>query len=194
MRPSDGKTVSLKDGRIVAAGNDLKQRYPNNYRNPDNTNEFYGKKLSISEAFKLACIVHYGPNIPIDTSGHLSMRAALFRTAAFYALTDEETKEIMAHPMVADFYFFQSKCSKQLVYATLTEGRLLFGDAVFCKNPPDKKLRGTSNDISVESVHCAEIEFSHPFLSMQCIWAWNPRHPSWLARIGKGQGLPFADM
>ena len=191
VRPSDGKTVSLKDGRIVAAGNDLKKRFPNNYRNPDNKKKFYGKKLSISEAFKLACIVHYGPNIPIDQSGHLSIRAALFRTAAFYALTDEETKEIMAHPLVADFYFFHAKCSKQLVYATLTEGRLLFGDAVFCKNPPERLLRGTSNDISV---HCAEIEFSNPFLSMQCIWAWNPRHPSWLARIGKGQGLPVADM
>jgi hypothetical protein len=152
VRPSDGKTVSLKDGRIVAAGNDLKKRFPNNYRNPDNTNDFYGKKLSISEAFKLACIVHYGPDIPIDTSGHTSIRAAIFRTAAFYALTDEETKEIMAHPLVADFYFFHMKNSKQLVYATYTEGRLLFGDTVFGRNPPEKLLRGTSNNISV---HCA---------------------------------------
>ena len=189
VRPSDGKTVSLKDGRIVAAGNDLKKRFPNNYRNSDNTNEFYGKKLTIGEAFKLACIVHYGPNMPIDTSGHISMRAALFRTAAFYALTDDETQEVMEHPLVADFYFFQVKCSKQLVYAMATEGRLVFGDAVFGRNPPERLLRGTSNYISVHYR-----EFSNPFFSMQCIWACNRRQPSCLARIGESQGLPFADM
>ena len=181
VRPSDGKTVSLKDGRIVTAGNDLKQMYPNNYRNPENTNEFYGKKLTLSEAFKLACIVHFGPNIPIDTSGHLSTRAALFRTAAYYALTDEETKEITAHELAGDYYYFHTKSAKQLVYALLIEARLVFGDAVFGRNPPSRVLRGTSNNISV---HYAETVFSNPFFSMQCIWAWKPKQPSWIARIG----------
>jgi hypothetical protein len=59
VRGSDGKIVSRKDGRIVAAGNELKQRFPNTYRNADNTKTFYGKHLNLGEAFKLACLVQY---------------------------------------------------------------------------------------------------------------------------------------
>ena len=104
VRESDGKTVSSKDGRIVAAGNDLKKLFPNTYRNADNTKTFHGKLLNLGEAFKLACLVQHGPNLPIEMSGHSSTRSALFRTAAYYALSDEEVREIMDHPKVADFF------------------------------------------------------------------------------------------
>ena len=149
VRASDGKRVSRRDGRIVAAGNDLKDTYTNNYRNAQNTKNFYGKKLTLGEAFKLAALVHYGPTLPIDQSGHLKMREALFRTAAYYALTDEETKEIMNHPDAVDFYFFLVKAAKNLVYAYHNDGRLIFGDAVFGMHPPTRLLQGTSNIISV---------------------------------------------
>jgi hypothetical protein len=155
VRAYDGKTVSLKDGRIVAAGNDLKKSYPNNYRSPGNTTLFYGRELTLGEAFKLACLVHYGPNLPIETSGHLSMRTALFRTAAFYALTEDEAREIMEHESVADFYYFLVKSAKQLVYAYSVEARLVFGDTVFSRHTPSRLLRGTSNIISL---HYAETE------------------------------------
>jgi hypothetical protein len=175
VRPSDGKTVSLKDGRIVAAGNDLKQRFPNTYRNADNERTFHGKHLSLGEAFKLACLVQYGPNLPIEMSGHILMRTALLRTAAYYALSDEELKEIMEHPLLGDFLFFLVKSAKQIVYTYGVEARLIFGDSVFSRPPPAKLLRGTSNYISI---HYAETEFSNPFFSMQCIWACNRRQPS----------------
>jgi len=74
----DGKKVSSKDGRIVASENDLKSTYDNNYRNAENLNTFYGKHLTLGEAFKLACLVQYGPTLPIESSGHTSMRTALF--------------------------------------------------------------------------------------------------------------------
>jgi hypothetical protein len=140
VRASDGKKVSVKDGRIVAAGNDLKQQFPNHYRNPDNQNDFYGKYLNLGEAFKLACLIHYGPNLPIEQSGHISMRTALFRTAAYYALNDEEEKEITGHATFADFSFFLVKAAKQLVYGLCTEARLIFGDAVFGRHVPRQKL------------------------------------------------------
>jgi hypothetical protein len=185
VRASDGKTVSVRDGRIVAAGNPLKTRYPNHYRNPDNKHDFYGTNLNLGEAFKLACLVHYGPSLPIEQSGHTSMRTALFRTAAYYALSDEEEKEILGHASFADFVFFLVKSSKQLGYGMCVEARLVFGDAVLSRHPPAKKLRGTP---CIISFHYAETVFSNPLFSMQSIWARKPRQPSWTARTGDSQG------
>jgi hypothetical protein len=190
VRESDGKTVSLKDGRIVAAGIDLKQRFPNTYRNTDNERTFYGKHLNLGEAYKLACLVQYGPNMPIETSGHFSMRTALLRTAAYYALTDEELKEILEDPSLAEFLYFLIKSAKQIVYTFGVEARLIFGDSVFSRHPPAKLLRGTSN---IVSVHYAVTVFSNPLFSMQSIWVWQSIQPSWIARIGKSQGLTEAD-
>ena len=187
---SHGKKVSVKDGRIVAAGNDLKKRFPNTYRNADNEKTFYGKSLNLGEAFKLACLVQYGPNLPIETSGHMSMRTALIRTAAYYALSDEELKEILEDPSLSDFLYFLVKSGKQIMYTLGVEARLIFGDSVFSRHPPVKLLRGTSNIISV---HYAVTVFSNPFFSMQSIWACRSRQPSWIARIGKSQGLKQAD-
>ena len=190
MLGSNGKKVSVKDGRIVAAGNDLKKRFPNTYRNVDNEKTFYGKSLNLGEAFKLACLVQYGPNLPIETSGHMSMRTALIRTAAYYALSDEELKEILEDPSLSDFLYFLVKSGKQIMYTLGVEARLIFGDSVFSRHPPVKLLRGTSNIISV---HYAVTVFSNPFFSMQSIWACRSRQPSWIARIGKSQGLKQAD-
>jgi hypothetical protein len=181
VRESDGKTVSLKDGRIVAAGNDLKKLFPNTYRNADNTKTFDGKNLNLGEAFKLACVVQYGPNLPIDMSGHISMRSALFRTAAYYALIDEEVRQIMDDPKVADFFYFLVKSAKQIVYTIGVESRLIFGDAVFSRHIPARLLRGTSNIISV---HYAVTVFSNLLFSMQSIWACQPTQPSCNVRIG----------
>ncbi len=111
--------------------------------------------------------------------------------AAYYALTDDEEKEIMGHPSVADFLFFLVKAAKQLVYSYTVEARLIFGDAVFSRHPPARLLRGSSN---TESFHYAQTVFSNPLFSMQSIWASNPKRPSWIARIGSSQGLKKADM
>ena len=185
VRASDGKTVSVKDGRIVASGNPLKQHYPNHYRNADNKHDFYGVYLNLGEAFKLACLVHFGPSLPIEQSGHTSIRTALFRTAAYYALSDEEEKGIMGSSWFVDFLFFLVKSAKQLVYGLQVEARLIFGDAVFSRHPPTQKLRGTP---CIISFHYAETVFSNPLFAMQSIWAWTPRQPSWTARTGESQG------
>ena len=83
------------------------------------------------------------------SSGHFKIREALFRTAAYYALTDQETKEIMDHPDAVDFYYFLVKAAKNLAYAYHNDGRLIFGDAVLGVHPPTRLLQGTSNIISV---------------------------------------------
>jgi hypothetical protein len=119
------------------------------------------------------------------------MRAALFHTAAYYALTDEETKEIMDHESIADFYFFQTKSAKQLVTAGVCICNR--GQVALWRRPIWQESASKTVTRYI-SVHYAETVFSNPFFSMQCIWAWNPRQPSWIARIGEGQGLPLADM
>ena len=181
VRGSDGKIVSRKDGRIVAAGNELKQRFPNTYRNADNTKTFYGKHLNLGEAFKLACLVQYGPNLPIETSGHITMRSALFRTAAYYALSDEERREIMDDPKFADFLYFLAKSAKQIVYTYGVESRVVFGDSVFGRHIPARLIRGTSNIISV---HYAVTVFTNLLFLMQSIWACQPTQPSCNVRLG----------
>jgi valyl-tRNA synthetase len=65
------------------------------------------------------------------------------------ALSDEEVREIMDHPKMADFFWFLVKSAKQIVYTIGVESRLIFGDAVFSRHIPARLLRGTSNIISV---------------------------------------------
>ena len=173
----NGKLVSAKDGRIVAAGNDLKVTFHNNYRNADNQTAFYGKFLTLGEAFKLACIVQYGPALPIEASGNTSMRTALFLTAAHYALTKEETSEIMRHTSFADFLYFHVLAAKQLKYSYYTESKLYFGEIVFSRHRPSPAVQGTSNVISS---HCVVTMFSN----------LKPRFFD-AAHLGMDQDIPF---
>ena len=86
-RNEQGKVVSVKDGRPLKEGNDLKRAFSNNYRDDQNTRKFYARSLTLGEAFKLAVVCQHGHTLPTDRSGHLESRIALFRTAAYYALS-----------------------------------------------------------------------------------------------------------
>jgi hypothetical protein len=109
------------------------------------------------------------------------MRSALFRTAAYYALSDEERREIMDDPKFADFLYFLAKSAKQIVYTYGVESRVVFGDSVFGRHIPARLIRGTSNFISV---HYAVTVFSNLLFLMQSIWACQPTQPSCNVRLG----------
>jgi hypothetical protein len=126
-----GWVVSVNNGRPLTRGNGLRRTFPNNYRNPANTNRWRGHKLDLGQAFKLACFVHYGPRMPYDKSGDFETRKALFRTAAYYAMSPDEAVECMTNHEFADFLHILVCTSKQMKYIILTEGRIFFGDQVF---------------------------------------------------------------
>ena len=126
-----GRMVSVNDGRLLVRGVELRRAFPNNYRNPDNANRWRGHKLELGQAFKLACFVHYGPRMPYEKSGDFETRKALFRTAAYYAMSPEESDQCMENHEFVDFINILVATAKQMKYVIMTEGRIFFGDNVF---------------------------------------------------------------
>jgi hypothetical protein len=126
-----GRVVSVNNGRPLTRGNGLRRTFPNNYRNPDNQSRWRGFKLDLGQAFKLACFVHYGPRMPYEKSGDFETRKALFRTAAYYAMSPEETVMCMESHEFADFIYILVATAKQMRYVIMTDGRIFFGDNVF---------------------------------------------------------------
>jgi hypothetical protein len=80
--------------------------------------------------------------MPVEKNGNLEIRLALFRTAAYYALSEDgsEEEEIMQSPYFADFLFIQVQAAKQMRYLVLTEGRVFFGNKVFISDVPPSPL------------------------------------------------------
>jgi hypothetical protein len=82
--------------------------------------------------------------MPTEKSGDLETRKALFRTAAYYAMSMDgsDEQEVLNSPKVADFMFILVSAAKQLRYSILTEGRVFFGDNVFTSLRASKKFQG----------------------------------------------------
>jgi hypothetical protein len=140
----DGKIVSSRDGRPLTCTNSLRRKFPSNYRCALNTRLWYGHALDLGQAFKLAIWTFYGPRMPTEKSGDLETRKALFRTAAYYAMSMDgsDEQEVLNSPEVADFMFILVSAAKQLRYSILTEGRVFFGDNVFTSLRASKKFQG----------------------------------------------------
>ena len=60
-----------------------------------------GLKLSIAQAFSVACFTKYGSNFPLERNGQQKACTALISTAAFYSLSEGETEEVLSH---AEFF------------------------------------------------------------------------------------------
>jgi len=133
MLDINGRIVSKKDSRPLVAGNRLRDKYKSNYRCTSNTRRWAGAELDMGQAFKLAVWTHHGPHLPVEKNGNLDGRKALFRTAAYYALSMDgiEEEEIMQSSELPDFLFILVSAAKQMRYQVLTEGRVFFGDKVF---------------------------------------------------------------
>jgi hypothetical protein len=146
-----GRVVSAKDGRPLKEGNKLKLAYSNNYRDDQNTRRFYGRSLSLGEAFKLAVVCQHAPNLPTDRSGHLESRIALFRTAAYYAMSmdGEDERVCKSSSDFPEFLCFLVQSAKQMRYGWLTRARVYFGNNVFGTKPPTERLRSKCFIISI---------------------------------------------
>lgn len=105
--------VVTPGGRPSVRKNAVNSKYGTGYRNPLNTVELMGKRLSIGRACGLLAIVHFGPNIPLEEAGH-DDRLRIFKDAAYYALTDEDLEDILNTEDAALRLFikgiFQAQC------------------------------------------------------------------------------------
>ncbi len=52
--------------------------------------------LKIGQALSLACLIEYGALLPIESSGHLEERKALFRSAAWYCMSEEQLEQVLS--------------------------------------------------------------------------------------------------
>jgi hypothetical protein len=109
--PSDGDIVDAEEfvanertdrkGRVLTSGgrpsvrkNAVNAKYGTNYRNSTVQRLIMGKHVTLGKACALVGIALYGPNIPLEEAGHED-RLRIFKSAAYYALTDEELEEIL---------------------------------------------------------------------------------------------------
>lgn len=82
-------------------------------------------QLKLGQAFALACLIEYGPLLPAESSGHLDKRKALFRSAAWYSLSDEELDRVLQHREVAPYLYSMVNQAKQYKYAIFKQARRL---------------------------------------------------------------------
>jgi len=109
---------------------------------PSGTGRFMGRQLKLGQAFSLACLIEFGPLLPIESSGHLQERKALFRSAAWYCLSEEELEEVLEHKEVAQFLYSLVNYAKQYKYAIFKQARAYFGNSILCAARPRAPVQG----------------------------------------------------
>lgn len=81
-------------GRPSVKKNAVNAKYGTNYRNSTVNRPLMGKTVTLGRACALVAVVLMGPNIPLEEAGH-EERLRIFKSAAYYALTDEELEDIL---------------------------------------------------------------------------------------------------
>ena len=79
--------------------------------------------LKLGQAFSLACLIRYGPLLPIESTGHLKERMALFRSVAWYCLSDDELEQVLQHKEVSQYLYSLVNYAKQYKYAIFKQAR-----------------------------------------------------------------------
>ena len=143
MTNRDGGVVSVKDGRPLKEGNNLKLTYSNNYCDDLNTRKFYGRYLTLGEAYKLAVVCHYDPKLPTDKEGIMIHVQLCFRQQPITPMS------VQGQPRIPRFFELFVQSAKQLWYAWLTRARFYFGDSVFRVKRPAKQHQSKCFIISI---------------------------------------------
>jgi hypothetical protein len=80
------------------------QKYNSLYRNAQNTNKIGGKLIELGRAIGIIAFTLFGFDVSFEAA-HFADRLHIFKSAAWYALTDVELAEIFEHTESAvDFY------------------------------------------------------------------------------------------
>ena len=171
---SDGLLLT-KSGRVSMITNEVNAKYDTSYRNSDNTNKLLGRSLSLGQACGLIGVALYGADIPLEDSGgffckhilliqyilhilHISIytvyihplaghsdRMIILKSAAYYALIDEELEEILScdnEPVLRAYVagLFLPAC-RLWKFVMPVEARAVFQNDVFHPATVDPKLQ-----------------------------------------------------
>ena len=82
--------------RPAFSANRVNVKYNSRYRNPENQNKLGGKLLELGRATGLVAMALFGYDVSLEAA-HSADRLRIFKSAAWYALTDKEVLEIMEH-------------------------------------------------------------------------------------------------
>ena len=116
--------------------------------------------LKIGQAFSLACLIEYGALLPIESSGHLEERKALFRSAAWYCMSEEQLEQVLQHKEVAPYLHSLINYAKQYKYAIFKQARAYLGNNILCTARPHPPIQGqlcmdqSSNFIIYKQIRC----------------------------------------
>jgi hypothetical protein len=83
-------------GRPSFAANPVNKKYNSRYRNPENKNKLGGKLLDLGKATGIVAVTLFGFDVSFEASNS-GDRLRIFKSAAWYALTDEEVEEVLEH-------------------------------------------------------------------------------------------------
>jgi len=98
--------------------------------------------LKLGQAFSLACLIRYGPLLPIESTGHLKERMALFRSVAWYCLSDDELEQVLQHKEVSQYLYSLVNYAKQYKYAIFKQARAYLGNNILCTARPHAPIQG----------------------------------------------------
>ena len=115
--------------------------------NSSGTGRFMGRLLKLGQAFSLACLIEFGPQLAIESNGHVEEWRALFRSAAWYCLSEEELEQVLEHKEVAPFLYSLVNYAKQYKYAIFKQARAYFGNSILCAARPRKPIQGAFRTI-----------------------------------------------
>ena len=83
-------------GRPSFGDNKVNKKYNSRYRNPKNTNKLGGKLLTLGHATGIVSMTLFGFDVSFEHA-QSGDRLRIFKSAAWYALTEEELAEILEH-------------------------------------------------------------------------------------------------
>ncbi len=83
-------------GRPAFSANPVNKKYNSRYRNSENQNRLGGRLLDLGRATGIIAMTLFGFDVSFDAANSAD-RLRVFKSAAWYALTDEELAEIFEH-------------------------------------------------------------------------------------------------
>ena len=120
-------------GRPSFSDNPVNKRYNSRYRNSENQNKFGGKLIDLGKACGIVAMTLFGYDVSFEAANSAD-RLRIFKSAAWYALTEEELAEILEHTedQVDDYIKGIVTAGIRLwKYEAAEEARKLFQNDVF---------------------------------------------------------------